>query len=73
MGTQPDERDISIEPNVRKYMEQRGDYKVLSTVDLYHLVELNLKEDVDKGNIEEMFYQDDTLLSLPEEYRDNGD
>ncbi|WP_336024522.1 hypothetical protein [Halobellus salinisoli] len=73
MGTAPNERDISIEPNVEKYMEQRGDYKVLSTVGLYHLVELNLKEGTDKGDIEEMFYQDDTLLSLPEEYRDNGD
>lgn len=72
MGTAPNERDISIEPNVERYMRQRGDYKVLSTVDLYHLVELNLKEGVDKGDIEEMFYQDDTLLSLPEEYRENG-
>lgn len=68
MGTRPDERDISIEPNVRKYMEQRGDYKVLTTVDLYRLVELNLKEGVDKTEIEEMLYQDNTLLSLPEKF-----
>lgn len=67
MGTPPEERDISIEPNVQNYMEQRGDYKVLTTLDLYRLAELNLKEGVDKDDIEEMFYQDDTLLSLPKE------
>ena len=70
MGTQPDERDIGIEPNVRKYMEQRGNYKVFSTVDLYRLVKLNLREGVDKDEIEEMLYQDNILLSLPEKYRD---
>ena len=71
MGTPPDDRDVSIEPNVKKYMEQRGDYKVLSTVELYRLVKLNLKEGVDKAEIEEMFYQGNTLLSLPEAYRDS--
>lgn len=70
MGTPPDERDISLEPNVKAYMEQRGDYKILTTVDLYRLLKLNLKQGVDKEDVEKMFYQDDTLLSLPEEYRD---
>jgi hypothetical protein len=31
-------------------------------------VELNLKEGVDKTGIEEMLYQDNTLLSLPEKF-----
>lgn len=73
MGTPPDEREISIEPNVQNYMEQRGDYKVFTTLDLYRLMELNLKEGVDKDDVEEMFYQEDTLLSLPEEYRDSDE
>lgn len=67
MGTPPDERDVSIEPNVKRYMERRGDYKVLTTVDLYRLVRLNLKQDVRTEDIEAIFYQDDTLLSLPDE------
>lgn len=43
MGTPPDDRDISVEPNVQNYMEQRGDYKILTTIDLYRLVEINIK------------------------------
>lgn len=67
MGTSPDERNIGIEPNVKRYMERRGDYKVFTTVDLYRLVKLSLKEGVDKEDIEAIFYQDDTLVSPSDE------
>lgn len=67
MGTSPEKRNISIEPNVKQYMQKRGDYKVFTTVDLYKLVESHLKEGVDKEDIESIFYQDNTLLSLPDE------
>lgn len=69
MGTNPEERDVSLEPNVERYMKRRGDYKILTTLDLYRLIERNLKEDVDREKVEQIFQQNDTLLSLPEEYR----
>jgi hypothetical protein len=73
MGTPPEERERSIEPNVERYMTRRGDYKILTTMDLYRLVERNLKEGVDREEIEETFYQENTLLSLPEVFRDSND
>ncbi|MDL5360390.1 hypothetical protein [Halalkalicoccus sp. NIPERK01] len=68
MERPPEERDVSLEPNVEAYLKRRGDYKVLTTIDLYHLVKSHLKDGVDRDDIEEIFYQEDTLLS-PEEYK----
>jgi hypothetical protein len=67
MATPPQERDVNLEPNVERYLNRRGDYKVLTTVDLYRLVELNLQDDIDTTIVEEMFNQEETLLSLPPE------
>lgn len=68
MGTSPGERDISIEPNVKNYMRQRGDYKILTTIDLYRLIEQNFIEGVEKEEVEDLFSQDETLLSLPDKF-----
>ncbi|SFF97612.1 hypothetical protein SAMN04488063_0996 [Halopelagius inordinatus] len=68
MNTSPDNREVSVEPNVEGYMKRRGDYKILTTPDLYRIVELCLEGKAEKDVIEEMFYQEDTLLELPPEF-----
>lgn len=69
MGTPPEERNISLEPNVERYMKRRGDYKILTTLDLYRLVEIDIEEGLDMNDVEELFYQDETLLTLPDKYK----
>lgn len=67
MNTNPEDRDVRVEPNVENYMEQRGNYKILTTIDLYEMVKLALSEEVDKDSLEQMFYQDETLLTRPDD------
>ena len=67
MNTKPEKRDISVEPNVANYMDRRGNYKILTTIDLYEMIKLALSEGVDKDNLEQMFYQDETLLTRPDD------
>lgn len=68
MGIPPAQRDTSLEPNVEKYLQKRGDYKVLTTLALLSLIKAELDEGVDKTEIEEMLHQENTLISLPEDF-----
>ncbi len=70
MDIPPEERDISIEPNVESYMKQRGDYKILTTIDLYGLVKDSIDGNLDREDIRGIFCQEDTLISTPEKTDD---
>lgn len=69
MSTPPDERQIELEPNVGDYMKRRGDYKILTTLDLYNMVEIDLNVGLSRDDLEPAFDTDDVLLK-PLEYVD---
>lgn len=48
-------------------MDKRGDYKILTTIDLYKLVKLEIEEEIGRKVLEQMLSQKDTLLTLPQQ------
>ena len=67
MSTAPGDRNLAVEPNVQKYMDKRGDYKILTTIDLYKLVKLEIEEEIGRKVLKQMLSQKDTLLTLPQQ------
>ena len=63
--TDPDKRDIRIEPNVENYINRRGDYKVLTTPDLYQLIADHIKQEIDQSEVERLLSEGGIRINYP--------
>ncbi|RRJ28805.1 hypothetical protein EIK79_14900 [Halocatena pleomorpha] len=61
----PNDREDIVSSNAMKYIEQRG-YKILTTVDIYQLIEHDLEHGMDAQMVEDILHQDQIFLTLPD-------